>query len=1255
MNNGEFLNNRYQLEEELGRGGAGAIYRAYDTLLDRRVAVKVLAGRDLGSQGRARLLREAQAAARLNHPNIVSIYDAGETDGSTFIVMELVEGDSLHEKPPDSLEGTLAVFRQVCAALQHAHQNGIVHRDLKPENVLLTPEGVAKLTDFGLARPVASRLTKEGEITGTVFYLAPEQALGQEVDPRTDLYSLGVMLYEMTTGQLPFVADDPIAVVSQHLYAPVVPPRLRNNQVPQALDALIVQLMSKTPLDRPATAADVLKRLETLSAPEAGSIYVKEPTLLERVARGRIVGREHELAEVRRLWERAKMGEGQALLISGEPGIGKSRLAREMITLVEVSGGLALVGECYAEGGAPYAPFAQIFRRALINIAPSNTTITNTTNAPFPTHLSPFVLADIISVTPDLQMIYPAISPNPRLDPQAEQQRLFENVLAFFSALSRQKPCLVLIEDAHWADQASLALLRHLARRFHGQRILIIATYREVELDEARPLREILFSLNRERLASRMKITRLDRSATRQMLTALLDEPPSETLVDGIYHETEGNPFFIEEVCKALVESGDLYFDNGHWTLPKADELQLPQSVRVTIQERLGKLPLEQQELLRLAAILGREFDFETLATASEQDEDRLIDALEQAERSQLIEEMGSAKGGSFRFVHALIPLTLVEGLSGLRRRKLHKQAAEVIEKLYPDNLESLAYQYTQAEIPEKALHYLKKAGDRARSRYANDDAIHYYTNALEFSEISDRERFGLLADRTAVYHLVAQRGPQLNDLKEMQALAEALDDDRLRFESLISLIDFYTATDFTRTRQPSQEALELAEQMNDPECQGRALYRLANEAWRDGDYRRSIDYLKPALEKFQQSGQPGESIPCLHLLSLDYLNQGEHAPGQAAAERAVELSRQLNDRQQEAISLRRLGIVLNAQERKGEALSLYQQALALHREVGDRAEQCNALNAIAVLLIGQDRAEEARPYFLEGLEIADEIDNDMAIGMLVSNYVDGYFFRQSDYQGSLLFLEQQEQKASRSGERSLSLIISRMKSETLADLGLYARALGPAHAALAAAEERQERRSQIDILAWIGRLYALAGKPLDARRSLQTSLEMMLTTDEPETYVDPPFNFAYIAWLGEDPAEWERGVEYCRQVSRYWRKGVVNEALMFSLDMEARLLLALGQSEEALSPATEAAQIADNLSSHGGKEQIYYTAARAMNATGKKTDAKKFLQQAYEIVMQASSKLREEELRKSFLENIRYNREILKAWETNGSPVHLD
>ena len=719
---GTTLQDRYRIDAEIGRGGMAIVYRARDTLLDRPVAVKVMSqAATLGTEGRARLLHEAQSAARLNHPNIVSVHDAGEVDGSPFIVMELVEGQSLHHRPPESLDDIIAITRQVCAALEHAHAHDLVHRDLKPENVLLAADGTAKLSDFGLARSVASRLTSEGTIIGSVFYLAPELALGQDFDGRADLYALGVMLYELTSGRLPFTAEDPLAVISQHLHAPVVSPRAKNPDIPPALDALIVRLLSKAPGDRPASAAEVLRILAQPELLDKEAIPAEELSVLERIERGRIVGRKREMLEARALWNRTLSGQGQVLLISGEPGIGKTRLVREFVTQIQVSGGRALVGTSYAEGGIPYAPFRQMLREVLRN-GPEDRF-----------DLPDFVLADLLALAPELRPRYPEVPENRPLEPQAEQQRLFQNLVIFYIELSERAPLLLVLEDAHWADSGTLFLLRHLARHTRRDRLMIVATYREVELDEARSLHEVLLDLNREGLATRLKLPRLSREETGELLAALFAKEVSAEFLNGIYSETEGNPFFVEEVCKALVESGKLYYEEGHWHRPSMAELGIPQSVRVAIQSRVRKLPADSQDTLHLAAVLGREFDFDTLAEASELDEDTLIDALENAERAQLIEEVSAEGGGSFAFLHRLIPKTLVESLRTLQRRRLHRRAAAAIETLLPDNLEALAYHYHQAGNVEKGTEYLLKAGDRARALYASHEAIDHYQRALEF------------------------------------------------------------------------------------------------------------------------------------------------------------------------------------------------------------------------------------------------------------------------------------------------------------------------------------------------------------------------------------------------------------------------------------------------------------------------------------------------------------------------------------------
>jgi oligopeptide transport system substrate-binding protein len=217
------------------------------------------------------------------------------------------------------------------------------------------------------------------------------------------------------------------------------------------------------------------------------------------------------------------------------------------------------------------------------------------------------------------------------------------------------------------------------------------------------------------------------------MLAFLFAEEITPGFLDGIYRETEGNPFFIEEVCKALVESGKLIYKDGRWHRPSMAELGIPHSVRVAIHARLKVLPADAQETLHLAAVLGREFDFDTLVSASDQDEDVLIDALEMAERAQLIEEVSGQGGGTFAFVHVLIPTTLVESTRTLQRRQLHRRAAAAIEARWPDDLEALAHHYSQAGQTVKAAGYMLQAGDRARALYANQEAIANYQWALEF------------------------------------------------------------------------------------------------------------------------------------------------------------------------------------------------------------------------------------------------------------------------------------------------------------------------------------------------------------------------------------------------------------------------------------------------------------------------------------------------------------------------------------------
>lgn len=474
--------------------------------------------------------------------------------------------------------------------------------------------------------------------------------------------------------------------------------------------------------------------------------------LLDRIVRGQIVGREQEIAEIKRLWKRTVAGAGQTLLISGEAGIGKTRLVREITSLAETTRGRVLMGRCDPEGSAPYAPISQVIWAAF--------------KQGFDGEQMPpdYILADLIAFAPRLSQRFPDISPNPPLDPHVERERMFDNFVSWCELMAGDSPLLLVVEDLHWADTSTLSLLRYLAPHMRNNKLLLVMTYRdtEIELTEFHQLKDTLLDLNRERLATFMKLARLSREQTQGLLATLLETDVGITaeFLDSIYRETEGNPFFTEEVCKALIEEGKLYYAGGYWRRSDIESIIIPQSVRAAILSRVEKLPAAVQDMLRMAAVLGREFDFLTLQAMGDWGEEGLVAELEHAKRVQLLTEVEQAGHIRFTFVHALIPFTLRESLSGLRRQRLHRRAAIVIECQRPDDLEVLAYHFLAAGERDKALEYSYRAARRAEAVYAYQEALYHLQNVLRLLEDGEpaeirREILERLGD---VYALMGER-----------------------------------------------------------------------------------------------------------------------------------------------------------------------------------------------------------------------------------------------------------------------------------------------------------------------------------------------------------------------------------------------------------------------------------------------------------------------------------------------------------------
>jgi serine/threonine-protein kinase len=278
---------RYRILRKLGTGGMANVYLAEDEVLGRRVAIKILNDRHAGDdQFVERFRREAKNAASLSHPNIVSIYDRGEAEGTYYIAMEYLDGRSLKElivaRGPAPIHLAVDYTRQILAAIRFAHRHGIVHRDIKPHNVLVDGEGRLKVTDFGIARAGVSQMTEAGSIIGTAQYLSPEQAKGAPVDQTSDLYSVGVVLYELLTGEVPFTGDTPVEIAMKHLSTVPEPPSSKRADIPRDLDLVVMRALGKDPSERYQSAEEMDADLRRINRGTAISPVTERSSLGRR-------------------------------------------------------------------------------------------------------------------------------------------------------------------------------------------------------------------------------------------------------------------------------------------------------------------------------------------------------------------------------------------------------------------------------------------------------------------------------------------------------------------------------------------------------------------------------------------------------------------------------------------------------------------------------------------------------------------------------------------------------------------------------------------------------------------------------------------------------------------------------------------------------------------------------------------------------------------------------------------------------------
>ena len=743
-----FAGGRYVVKGFLGEGGRKKVYLAHDAKLDRDVAFALIKTEGLDADGLARVKREAQAMGRLgDHPNIVTVFDTDQEGAEPYIVSQYMSGGDLafalqqredHRLP---IEAAVRVAEQVCAGLEHAHARGIVHRDLKPGNIWFDSAAAAKIGDFGLAVALdRSRLTMAGMMVGTASYMPPEQAMGGETTPASDLYALGCVLYEMVSGRPPFVGDDTVAVISQHVNTAPVAPTWHNAECPAGLETLILRLLEKDAKQRPASATQVQEALASVLrgstiAPQPGA---EAPRVEEAnpIYRRTFVGREPELKLLEAAFDKALSGQGSLLMIVGEPGIGKTTITDQLATYVGMRGGKSLVGHCYEEGSLslPYLAFVETMRQYVVQQDEEMLAQQLGQGAAD--------VARIVSEVRDRVNVVPASSGSP----EEERFRLFQAVTSFLRNASGAQPMCLVLEDLHDADKGTMEMLVHLSRNLAGARILLVGTYRDVEVDRTHPLSAALAELRRVESFQRIPLRGLSPDEVQRMLSNIAGQEVVFELAEAVYRQTEGNPLFIQEVIRYAAESGIIKREGGQWVAaggPESLLTQIPEGLKDVIGRRLTGLSDDCNRVLSVASVIGRDFAVDVLQRVGGITEDDLLSALEEAMRVSLIEDMKGGREARYRFTHAFFRQTLYEEMIAPRRLRMHNEVAKALEQHYEGRLEEhateLAEHFSHSSSEEdlhKAVKYGEMAATRAASVWAFSEASRLLEQAIEVQEI---------------------------------------------------------------------------------------------------------------------------------------------------------------------------------------------------------------------------------------------------------------------------------------------------------------------------------------------------------------------------------------------------------------------------------------------------------------------------------------------------------------------------------------
>ncbi len=1027
----ELIASRYRIQDKLGEGGMGSVYRAFDRLTGKQVALKRVTTNTKPSKQatvqliddfRLALAQEFKTLASIRHPHIISVLDYGFDDyHQPFFTMEMLEESQtfLDAGIKAHKQTQIDLLISLLQALAYLHRRGILHRDVKPANVLVSEAGSVKVLDFGLAAQFEEIQTDE--IAGTIQYLAPEVLQGESVSKASDLYAVGIMAYELLVGNHPFALSNSASVHDiistvfkeqpdlEPIFAwefrdddesSINPPSLETNyettvlwktevdpqtQLPGldnvletnkpitpsqdiSIASVIDQLLAKTAAERYDDAYAVIMHL----VQALGMTFPEESTAIREsfLQSAAFIGRENELSRLTNALSNIQLGipTGSIWLIGGESGVGKTRLIDELQTIAMVEGVIVLRGQAVVEGGAPYQLWREPLRRILLQSDVSD--------------VDASVLHDVV---PDIdRLLERKVDPPPEIEDTAYKQRLFGTITSLLQ--SQTTPMLLLLEDLQWS-LPNLEILHVLEQVVSDLPLLIVGTFRS---DEKPNLPQLLPD------AELLMLDRLSHEEIAALSVSMLGENGALPGVQELLiKETEGNVFFLVEVVRALAEEVGSLSDVGRTTLP---DTVFSGGIDRIVQYRLNRLPENYLPFLKLVALAGRELDLNMLRAII--DQRFLADAPDDLDDLLIISSnvgILAVAGENWHFFHDKLRQGMLHLIADEERVELHRAIAKAIEHIYPDAKDqyaSLVVHWRGAQDVAKEYHYCQLAGKYALHTSDFTVATENFQRALVLLSKYAPPNSDLRALRANLHINLGEALENQGSYAEAEtALEQALtiswetSNQPATGHSYVVLGDIaYRRGEFDKAIRLCKQSLEIFQELEDLRGQARALNRIGTAYFEQGNYDSAESFLSQSLETAHKDDITPIIADATNNLGRIAFARGEFDKANAYFQQTVDMAVASGERRKVAIASLNLGAIAGSQGDFEQASIHFHNTLSMCQEIGERRGVSLALNNLGVVAKERQLYDEAENYYLQSLDLARELGEPQSIADVLEN-----------------------------------------------------------------------------------------------------------------------------------------------------------------------------------------------------------------------------------------------------------------------------